>query len=247
MRRVTILVAISALALLAAACTPSVTVENAPAPTEGRPTGISVSGTGEVTGTPDTLTMSFGVRVLDSSVSVAVDRAAELAEAVIAALEAAGVAEEDIQTANYSIYPRYDWRNDTQVLVGYEVSNSVVAKIRDLGSAGATIDAVTAAGGDDVTVSGVSFSIEDNDALVEAAREAAWNDARAKAEQLAALSGVTLGSPVSISESFSTSGPPIPFDDFLARTESADGAITPIQPGEQAVAVSLQVQFDIDA
>lgn len=247
MRRAMILAAIGVAALLVAACTPEVTVENPPAPVDGGPTGISVSGTGEVTGTPDTLTMSFGVRVVDESVSVAVDRAAERAEAVIAALEAAGVSEDDIQTANYSIYPRYDWRNDTQELIGYEVANSVIAKIRDLDAAGVTIDSVTDAGGDDVTVSGVSFSIEDNEALVEAAREAAWNDARSKADQLAALSGVGLGEAVSISESFSTSGPPIAFDDLVARTEAGDGAITPIQPGEQVVAVSLQVQFDIES
>lgn len=245
MRRATIIAAIAAVSLLAAACTPSVTVENTPPPSDGRATGISVSGTGEVTGTPDTLTMTFGVRVIDDSVSVAVDRAASRADAVIGALRDAGVAEEDIQTANYSIYPRYDWRNDTQVLVGYEVSNSVVAKIRDLDAAGATIDAATDAGGDDVTVSGVSFSIEENEELIEAARAAAWEDAKSKAEQLASLSGVTLGSPISISESFSTSGPPIPFEELAFAAEG--DASTPILPGEQQVAVSLQVQFDIES
>lgn len=245
MRRAMIITAISAVALLAAACTPSVTVENTGGASDGRSAGISVSGTGEVTGTPDTLTMTFGVRVIDDSVSVAVDRAARGADAVIAALKAAGVAEEDIQTANYSVFPRYDWQDDRQVLIGYEVSNSVVAKIRDLDAAGTTIDSVTEAGGDDVTVSDVRFSIEDNAELVEAAREAAWNDARAKAEQLAELAGVTLGSPTAISESFSTSGPPIPFEE-LAFARADDGASTPIVPGEQQVAVSLQVEFDID-
>lgn len=245
MRRAMILAAVVAAALLAAACTPSVTVENTPSGDGVAAVGIAVSGTGEVTGTPDTLTMTFGVRIVDESVSTAVERAADRAEAVIAALEAAGVAAEDIQTANYSVHPRYDWRNDTQTLIGYEVTNSVVAKIRDLDAAGATIDAVTDAGGDDVTVSGVRFSIEDNDALVEAARQVAWEDALAKAEQLAELSGVALGAPISISESFSSSGPPIAFDEFSFAADGAESA-TPIVPGEQLVAVSLQVQFGID-
>ena len=245
MRRAMILAATGALALLVAACTPSVTVENTPAPADGRESGISVSGTGEVTGTPDTLTMSFGVRVVADTVADAVDRAAASAEAVIAALEGAGVDEADIQTANYSIYPRYDWRNNQEVLLGYEVSNSVVATIRDLDTAGTTIDAVTDAGGDDVTVSGVSFSIEDNDQLIEAAREVAWNDAMAKAEQLASLGGVSLGDPISISESFSTSGPPIAYEEFAVG--GADDAATPIVPGEQQVTVSIQVVFGIDA
>lgn len=245
MRRVMIVGAIGALALLAAACTPDVAVDYTPPSADGQPTGISVTGTGEVTGTPDTLTMTFGVRVTEDSVSAAVDGAAERADAIIAALVDAGVAEEDIQTANYSIYPRYDWRNDQQILLGYEVSNSVVAKIRDLDTAGDTIDDVTAAGGDDVIVSGVSFSIEDNDALIEAAREAAWNDARSKAEQLAGLSGVTLGAPITITESFSTSRPPIAYEES-ARLDAAADVATPIVAGEEQVAVTLQVQFDID-
>lgn len=245
MRRAMILAAIGAVALFTAACTPSVTVENPPAPADGRESGISVAGTGEVTGTPDTLTMTFGVRVVADTVAEAVAEAAAGAEAVISALEDAGVAEADIQTANYSIYPRYDWRNNQEVLLGYEVSNTVVAKIRDLDAAGATIDAVTDAGGDAVTVSGVSFSIEDNDELIEAAREVAWNDAMAKAEQLAALGGVSLGSPISISESFSTSRPPIAYEEYAVG--GADDAATPIVPGEQQVTVTIQVVFDIDA
>ena len=70
MRRAMILAAIGVAALLVAACTPEVTVENPPAPVDGGPTGISVSATGEVTGTPDTLTMSFGVRVVDVRTSI---------------------------------------------------------------------------------------------------------------------------------------------------------------------------------
>ncbi|MFO7700126.1 MAG: SIMPL domain-containing protein [Acidimicrobiia bacterium] len=244
MRKHIIVAVLAAGTLLMAACTPSVTVENSGSPGDGLTHGISVSGVGRVTGTPDTLTMSFGVQVVDDSVSVAVDRAADRADAVIDALIASGVAEADIQTANYSVYPRYEWRNDQQILTGYEVSNTVTAKIREIGTAGGTIDAVTAAGGDDVTVSGVSFSIEDNEALLEAAREAAWTDARAKAEQLASLSGVTLGAPSAISESFSSAQPPIWYD---VRAEASDGgAVTPITPGEQEVAVTLQVQFSID-
>lgn len=245
MRRGTIVIGIAALALAVAACTPSVTVENTGSGGEDTPAGISVSGTGKVTGTPDTLTMLFGVEVLADTVAEAVDRAAARADAVIAALEDAGVDEADIQTANYSINPRYDWRNDEQVLLGYEVRNTVSAKIRDIPSAGATIDDVVDAGGDDVTVSGVSFSIEDNEELITAAREAAWNDARSKAEQLATLSDVGLGAPTTISESFSTSQPPIRYDEEIA-SEGADLA-TPIVPGEQEVAVMLQVEFDIDA
>ncbi len=245
MKKTTIVVAIAALAIAVSACTPSVTVESPNAPSEIAPSGISVSGIGEVTGTPDTLTMSFGVSVMRDSVSEAVAVAAEKAEAVIDSLKANGVAEEDIQTANYSVYPQYDWSNNTQQFTGYQVNNSVIAKIRDLDSAGTVIDGATAAGGDETTVSGVSFSIEDNDALIEAAREAAWNDAKQKAEQLASLAGVTLGDPISVSETFAPSPQPFAYDEIaFAQADGAEFA-TPINAGEQQVAVSLSVQFSI--
>jgi len=243
LNRTTFVVAVGAVALFVSACTPSVTVEAPPTATEGAVSGISVSGIGKVTGTPDTLTMSFGVSVRRDTVAEAVSVAAEKAQAVIDALESNGIAEEDIQTANYSIYPQYDWDGEKQQLLGYQATNSVIAKIRDIDTAGEMIDDVAAAGGNEVAVSGVTFSIEDNDVLIEAAREAAWNDARAKAEQLAELSGVTLGDPTMISESFSPSPRPIT---FAAVEEGADSSFaTPISPGEQQVAVSLNVTYSI--
>lgn len=246
-RSAPVVLGIAAIALAVSACTPSVTVENSPAGLNGTPTGISVSGTGEVTGTPDTLTMTFGVSVRRDSVSLAVSAAAEVAEKMIAALRANGVAEEDIQTANYSVYPEYDWTGEQQKLVGYNVNNSVVAKIRDLDKAGEVIDATTAAGGNDATVQGVSFSIEDNEALIEAAREAAWNDAEQKAQQLADLAGVTLGEPTTINESFSPRPSPFDYRDVAFAAEDGAGFTTPIVPGEQSVAVSLNIQFSIDS
>ena len=91
------------------------------------------------------------------------------------------------------------------------MSNTVQAKIRDLDSTGAVLDAATVAGGDDVVVNGLSFSIEDNDELVAAAREAAWNDAMTKATQLAELSGQTLGEATTITETVSMPPVPIPY------------------------------------
>lgn len=246
MRYLKITVLAVGLLLAATACgTPEVTVQNVPAAEgEMNTIGISVSGRGEVLGTPDTLTITLGVAVLRPDVSTATGDAADLAERLIAALTNRGVAEQDIQTANYSIYPEYDWSNNEQRLVGYRVNNTVTAKIRDLDKAGEIIDAATAAGGDDVVVNGLNFSLEDNDELIVAAREAAWQDALTKAQQLASLSGTTLGSPLSISESFSSQSPPI----YYERAEAAaDAAFTPIQPGQETVTVNLQVRFGIES
>jgi uncharacterized protein YggE len=204
--------------------------------------GISVSGMGEVTGTPDTVEVGLGVSVLGETVDQAATTAAEKAQALIDALTSNGVAEEDITTTDYSIYPEYDYSSNEQRLTGYRVSNTVQAKIRDLDSTGAVLDSATAAGGDDVVVNGLSFSIEDNDELVAAAREAAWNDAMSKANQLAELSGQTLGEATTIAETLSMPPVPIPY----AAEAAADRAVeTPIEPGTSAVTITLQVQFGL--
>jgi uncharacterized protein YggE len=206
--------------------------------------GISVSGRGEVFGTPDTLTVTIGVSVGRSTVSEAVDVAAGRATDLIAALEGLGVAEEDIQTSNYSVYPEYEYReNQAPRITGYRVDNTLDVKIRDLDRAGEVLDAATAAAGDEVRVNGVSFVLEDNDALVVAARAAAWEDAKAKAEQLADLADVRLGAPLTISESLGSV--PVP---MFARAEVAPGDVaTPIRPGQETVSVDLTVTFAIDS
>lgn len=238
--------AIIALGLVLAACGNATTTPLAqPAGTEGETmlNTISVSGTGEVTGTPDTLIVDLGVAVLRSGVDQANSDAAALATAVIDAVKAMGVEERDIQTTNYAIWPEYDYGNNTQTLRGYRVTNTISIKIRDLDKAGATIDAATAAGGDDAVVNGIRFDMEENGALITAAREAAWNDAKGKAEQLASLAGVGLGRAVSITESTSSTPPPIVYREMAAADEA--GA-TPIQPGEQVVSVTVNVSFAIE-
>ena len=236
MQRVLILIA--GLALVLAACGEGTNVITAG---EGDAVGITVSGEGRVAGTPDTLTLNIGINLERDSVSTATDDAARLASNLIDALVAEGVEEADMQTANYSIYPVYDYRNDTRRLLGYRVSNDVRVKIRQLDRAGEIIDRAAAQGSDEVVVQGVSFSLDDNELLVVAAREAAWTDARNKAEQLAGLAGVSLGEPTSISESFSA---PVPIQRY-ALEAAADGASTPIQPGELDVSITIEVTFGL--
>jgi len=206
--------------------------------TELQRAGISVSGTGEVTGKPDTMSIELGVSVRRNTVQEATTEASGTAAKLIASLTGAGVDEDSITTTRYSINPEYDHRNDTQVLLGYRVENTVRANISDLAASGEIIDSATAAAGDTIRVNGISFVIKDDRSLVEAAREAAWNDARAKAEQLAGLAGRKLGPATSISETVGR--PPAPMQ--MTRLQAADSA-TPLQPGSAAVSVSLQVDF----
>jgi uncharacterized protein YggE len=237
-----LLVLVAAGALLLAACGSGESNLSQAGSSDGTG-GINVSGQGTVTGKPDTLTVNLGVSVLRPTVDQATRDAATLATAITDALKANGVAEDDIQTSNYSIYPEYDYSGSQQRLTGYRVNNQVNVKIRNLDSAGAVIDAATAAGGDATVVNNVAFSIEDDAELLQMARTAAWQDAEAKARQLAQLAGVTLGSAVSITETITYNTPPIYYQREAAG--AMDSVSTPIESGTQDVIVNIQVIFAI--
>ena len=251
----TSVVLIAATAVLLAACyqppdvlveSPDVVVQSPDVLVESveRPTGIFVSGQGLVAGVPDTLNINIGVSVTRDTVGEAVSDAAELADGVISALVGQGVAKEDIRTAQFSISPEFDFeRRGRTRLIGYRVENRLSVKIRDLDRAGEIIDGATTAAGDEVVVSRVSFSVEDNEALLEEARAAAWSDAQAKATQLALLAGVELGAATTVSESV---GATFPQDEFAFGSARLASVATPIQPGQLDVTVILQVRFDID-
>lgn len=208
---------------------------------DGAPVGISVSGHGDASGTPDVLEANVGVAVVEDTVAAAVSKASREASAVEQALERAGIAKRDIQTASYSISPEYaSGPQPERKITGYRVSNVLAIKIRDLRSAGDVLDRVASAGGNDVVVSGLRFAIENPAPLATRARDEAWKDAYTKASEIARLAGVRLGPAVSIQEA----GGPRPFvmERAIGAAELAPAA-TPIEPGELKVNVTLQVQF----
>ncbi len=204
--------------------------------------GITVSGAGEAKADPDTVEIDVGVSVLADTVEDAIRTAAERAEAVSSALTAGGVLGEDMATTEYSIRPEYDYSSNNQRLLGYRVSNTVRAKLRDVASTGPLLDSIASAGGDETRVNGLSFGVADETSLLARAREAAWNDAKTKAEQLAALSGHTLGKATSITETIP--GPVLPMPRMMAADMAmSERASTPIEPGTSTVTVTLQVEF----
>lgn len=203
--------------------------------------GITVIGTGRISGEPDTLRTTVGVEVERETVDAALTAANEAAQRVIDAVTAAGVAEQDIQTREFDVSARYDHPRDGEpVLRGYAVRNLVEVKVRDLDRAGDVLTAATEAGGDDARVHGVRFALEDNEAMLEAARERAFQDARARAEQYATLAGRELGTLVSVSEHL-TAPPPVHEFDQRAMEEAAPapGGAVPVQPGQQEVEVKV--------
>ncbi len=238
-RMVAALVAVAALLVLASACFET-SVEDGVDDSRS----ITVSGTGEVHAEPDIATVSTGVEVRGETVAEARAGAVEAANAVIAALRAHGVEESDVRTVDFYVYPEYDYRDETPRVIGYVFSNTIEVTVRDVEAVGDIIDAVAAAGGDAVRFGGISFSHADPGALTEEARELAVADARAKAEQLAELTGVTLGSIVTVVETSWAA----PFVGLGPRAEFAadDSFGTSIQPGTSAVRVTVQAAWEIE-
>jgi len=190
--------------------------------------GISVAGRANVAGTPDTLRLDVSVVVTAPSVSEALASANRSAEAVQKSLLGNGVQKRDLATSG--------------LLKGYQVSESITAKLRDLGRAGDIIGKVVSAGGNAIRVNGISLDLEDTGALVSSARSKAFADARTKAQQYAKAAGRDLGEVVSITEAVST---PTPIAMPYAAMDSAKSASVPIQPGSQDVSVSVSVVFAI--
>ena len=215
-------------------------------PGPSQQTGVWVNGEGRVTAVPDLALLQLGVESQEATVAAAQTKARDAMNKVMGVLTSNGIADKDIKTVQFQIQPvtTYDQKNSRTQIIGYRVSNTVNAKIRKLDQLGPVIDAVAAAGGDLTRIQSISFTIENTTALLNQAREAAMNDAQAKADQLAKLGKISLGKPVYISENSSTPVPPIPVR-MAAGVAAAEAAPTPINPGEQEVRVNVQVVYAI--
>jgi len=205
--------------------------------------GIVVSGQGAVAGTPDIASISLGVSVKRGHAPAAMTDAAAAATRVLDALKAAGIADSDLQTRDYALTQEFAYLPDAAPRPdGFRVTNTVVATVRTPADAGTILDAAVAAGGDDAVVQGISFGLDDDAAAKVAARDLAFADARAKAEQLARLSGRTLGPVVSINETSGSAG----FGPMVRAKMAYDAASTPIQAGEIETTVTVDVRWAFD-
>ena len=203
--------------------------------------GIVVDGLGKVTGTPDVLRVTLGVSVKRADVTTALNDANNLQNKVRAALRKNGVAAKDLQTSDVNIYPSYDRKGHRD---GFSVSETLTAKLRDLAKAGRAMTDAVVAGGNAATLQGVSFALEDNVALLSKARDAAYADAKAKADRFAELSGRNLGQVELITESTSAPQALKQYDQFRgAAGASAALSAVPLDPGTSQVSVSVTVRW----
>jgi uncharacterized protein YggE len=206
-------------------------------PSGGETRTITVTGEGRTTVKPDIAHVSMGVRVSGTSAQTVLDEANEKAAALIAALKALGVAEDDLATSGISIYPQYSSGDNT--VTGYEASNNLDVTVRDIARAGEIIDGGAAFAGEAITISGISFSVADPEAVIAGARAAAIANAQKRGAEYAQAAGVTVGDVVMISEI--GVAPPVPLYREFAAADSAGGL--PIQTGTTDLTATVTVVF----
>lgn len=208
---------------------------------------ISVTGLGQVAAAPDLLVLNLAVETQAVTASDALVENNKKATAVLSALRDHGVQERDIQTTQLSIDPVFERRdpNDTNPpkIAGYRVQNGLSAKLRDVHSAGAVIDAAVQAGDDATRIEGISFSFADPSSLRVEARKRAIGDAKDRAQQLANGLGVELGNVTSVSELEPSGGPTV--REFRSAAFVAES--TPVLPGESEVSLQVTVSYEISA
>lgn len=201
---------------------------------------ITVNGMGSVSLTPDIARIFIGVQTESEEATAAVERNNSQTQAVLDALQSAGIAEEDIRTTDFSVFPRQERDRDGNVIsTTYVVQNTVRVTVRDLDKIGQTLDAVVQAGANNIT--GIQFDIADRAAATNAALEAAVEDARARATVLAKAASVTLGEVQSINTL--SAAPLFPVQRLSA--DFAESGAVPIQPGELDMSLEVTVVFEI--
>lgn len=231
-------ITIAALLVLAVAALAGVgRPEAAGGASEDAKEGITVTGSGDVNTTPDRADLSFSVQSEGATAAQALAANSADSQRLIDALKEAGVQAKDLKTEHLDVSPRYDVEKDMESR-GYSASSSVSVRSQPLDRAARLSDVAVRAGAD--SASGPSLSVADRDAQYRRALERAFDDARAKAQILAAAAGISLGEVTAIVEG----GQPRDFP-IYATAERALDAKTPIEPGSEEITASVTVTFAI--
>ena len=197
---------------------------------------VTVTGEATIAVAPDTAMMRIGVSSQDKTARQASETNAKQMTAVLNAIKGAGVGDSDIQTSRLSLQPQYDPnKGGTARLTGFQASNQVTVRIRDIDKLPSILDRAISAGANEM--SGIEFVVSEQSKLLDQARDDAIADARRKAELYAKAAGAKLGHVVSIAEEGSAP-PPRPMQAIRA------GAV-PIAPGEQTLRAMVTVSYEL--
>src|SRR5271165_1631271 len=207
------------------------------------PRQVTVIGSGQVQGVPDTLTADVGIEFTAPDVTTAMNQTNDRQQAVINALVGAGMDRKNISTTAVTLQPQYSNPEPagTANIAGYRATNAIEVKIHPTDAASKLLALIVSTGGDATRIRSVSYSIADDSQLVKDARARAFQDAKNRADQYAQLSGLQLGKVLSISEatgSTPTAGaPPAP-----PRAAFA----VPLEPGQQTVSFSVTAVWELE-
>ena len=209
------------------------------APSDG--TLLSVSASADATRVPDVASLSTGVVTQAADANAALKANSAQMNKVVAAIRAAGIAERDIQTSGINLNPQYRYAdNEAPKIIGYQASNTVSLKVRDITKLGRVLDSLAAQGANQIN--GPSFEIDQPEAAYDEARQAALKKAQARAEMYAKSLGLRVRRIVSISEGGGFR-PPMPMMKAMAMDARAESA--PVAPGETTLSANLDVVFEL--
>lgn len=204
---------------------------------------LNISANAEATRVPDVATLSAGVVTQAADGNSAMRQNAQQMDKVLAAIKAAGIAERDVQTSGVSLNPQYRYAdNEAPKITGYQASNTVSLKVRDIAKLGKVLDALAAQGANQIN--GPSFEIDQPEPVYDEARLAALKKAQARAQTYAKSLGLQVRRIVSISENSSGGFRPMQMMRTMADGAAMDKA-TPVAPGESTVSVNLDVVFEL--
>jgi len=223
--------------------TPSIDASTAAMPntqTVSDSSGITVSGVGKVRVKPNIATTTIGVETVATTLTEATTQSNSKMTSIIDKIKSLGVAEKDIQTIAYNVFPvtSSPRQGETPRITGYRVNNQLSVTIRKIDDVGKVLDAVVTAGANNIY--GISFGVDDPATYQQQARAAAIKDAQDKAAQLAKAAGISLGKVISISE-----GGVVPSPIIRAGGVMAAEAAVPIETGELEIAINVSMRFGV--
>ena len=223
------------------ACAQPQTATGYAIPSDG--TLLSVSASADAKRVPDVATISTGVVTQAADANAAMRANAVQMDKVMAAIKAAGIGERDVQTSGINLNPQYKYvENAPPSIVGYQASNTVNVKVRDLSKLGKVLDAFVEQGANQIN--GPSFEVDKPDEAYDEARVAALKKAQARAQTYADALGLKVRRIVGISEGGASFPRPMP----MMRAMAADAGFakeTSVSPGESTLSVSIEAVFEL--
>ncbi|MFI9511168.1 SIMPL domain-containing protein [Nocardia sp. NPDC052566] len=220
--------------------------------TEHTPGTVTTFGSGSASATPDLMRVTISIECQASKVALAYSRAGERVAAVISSLRSDGVAPADIATSGLSVRTETVWtEGQGSRITGYVATTDLTVGLRDIGEKADPGPAViiancVEAGGDDVRLGGLTLTFADQAGLLTKARDAAWDNALAKAKQFASRAGRALGQVIEITENTASAPPPMPRMARMGADIAFAAAPVPVELGESEVTATIRATWQLD-